>query len=90
MPVKIWEIKDDTLSNFIAVRGSGRGSLEGERQREAAEVLDIEVDAMLYRAVALVSQAEADPAHLFLAKRWAMGRATPRVTASRISPSGAK
>ena len=76
MPIKIWEHKDDLLSNSIAVRGSGRGSIEGEGQRGKAEALDAEIDAMLDRAVSLVSEAEADPAHVFLARRWAMGRAT--------------
>ena len=77
MPVKIWEqLKDGGTSSFIAVRGSGRGSLEGERRRAEAEALDAQVDAMLHWAVSLVGAAAAAPAHLFLARRWAMGRAT--------------
>ena len=75
MPIKIWEHKDGFLSNFIAVHGLGKGSIEGERRREEAEALDAQVDTMLDRAVSLVGQATAAPAHLFLARRWAMGRA---------------
>ncbi len=76
MPVKIWELRNSSLTSAIAVRGSGKGSLEGESRREEAEALDAQVDAMLDRAVSLVGEATAVPEHLFLARRWAMGRAT--------------
>ena len=74
MPIKLWDKTNGQLTSAIALRGSGKGSVVGEARRPDAEALDAEVDAMLDLAAAHVLPSVA-PANLFLARRWAIGRA---------------